>query len=83
MRFPDFEFMRSQGFSIIRVISPESVCLLRRRSRGDLSLGSASHVTELDLAAIPADWVIDNSGSMESLRSSITGLVTYLLREVA
>ncbi|SEU14215.1 nucleoside/nucleotide kinase family protein [Nonomuraea wenchangensis] len=71
MRFPDHVFMRSIGFTLVRVFAPDEVCLSRRRERGDLSLASPTHVTENNLHVIEPDGSIDNSGTFPALRRSV------------
>ncbi|MGP3921252.1 hypothetical protein [Nonomuraea sp. 10N515B] len=79
MRFPDHMFMRNLGFTFVRIFAPDEICLSRRQERGDLSLASASHVTESNLCAITPDGSIDNSGTLDALRRNVIDILEGLL----
>jgi dephospho-CoA kinase len=67
MRATEASFLRGHGFSIIHVEAPPSLCIERRRQRGDTTLGDAAHVTEQPLEILSPDHVISNDGALDTL----------------
>jgi cytidine deaminase len=75
MRMSESAFMLKEGFSLVRVDAPHEVCRLRRASRGDMTLGSEHHSTEMGLDDVKPNAVIENNSTIESLRQELGALL--------
>jgi dephospho-CoA kinase len=74
LRDPDVDAvaLRAHGFRVLRVTADPPVRAARLAGRGDLSRADGS-TARLDL--IPADAVLDNSGSLDALNESLRRLL--------
>lgn len=74
----DWPYMRSLGFRIVRIVTPESVRRSRLGSRGDLT-SIPDSMLDRQMARIPADFVLTNgSDGIDGLRSQVRRLVRHL-----
>lgn len=75
MRATEASFLRGHGFSIIQIEVPPSLCVERRRRRGDRTLGDAAHVTETPVEILSPDYVISNDGAIEDLTGKLASIL--------
>ena len=77
-----FKYYHESGAYIILLTSPESIRIERALSRGNLSEKSIKERMSLqwedDKKKEYADYIIENSGSLDQLKSSIT----FILKEI-
>lgn len=71
----DVPFVRSEGFFIVHVVTDLAITIQRRESRGDLSLGNSSHITEEGLSEDLYDAQISNNGTLEELEAKLIDLI--------
>lgn len=74
-RFTEADFLVSRGFKLIEIFSTPELCLARRATRGDLTLGRADHPTEQNGDLPTFDLRIANEKSLEVFRSAIEDLL--------
>jgi cytidine deaminase len=79
MRPSEADYLRSRGFAFLRLDAPTTLCAERRRTRGDITLGAADHVTERGLDTTPADHVVPNTGTVEYLQIELGRLIDGLV----
>ena len=71
----DIPYIQEAGFIILHIIADPSVALERRKLRGDISLGSHTHSTEVGLSPALYNHEIVNNGTIEEFKSNILSIV--------
>lgn len=79
MRAADAPALRTMGFVFVRIVAHPALCQERRRTRGDVFLGSDSHETEQGLDHIECYRTVANEATLDDLRSRLTALVEELI----
>jgi len=87
-RINEIKFLKPLGFLIIRIDSSE----IERKSRIEQRTGEKipedewlrwqNHITEIQVKDIPVDIVINNNGTVETLKSEIDLLMTKLMSSI-
>lgn len=67
----DVAFVRDAGFFVVNIATDPSLCIERRKARGDLSLGASNHKTEMGLSAELYDAQIMNNSSLDNFEQEI------------
>lgn len=62
----DVTFVREAGFFIVNIATDPSLCIERRKARGDLFLGASNHKTEVGLSAELYDAQIMNNSTLDN-----------------
>lgn len=78
VRAPDAEHLRSLGFRFVEVTAPDHVRAARRAQRGDRARAADEHQLEAR-PAIEADLSIDNSGTLDQLRTNVDAYAAELI----
>jgi dephospho-CoA kinase len=72
----EYDYLRANGFTIIRVNSPEENRMTRAKLSGDdFTSTDLEHTTELDIEGFLVDAEIVNDGSLDDLKAQIDGLM--------
>lgn len=70
----DLPFIKEEGFFVLHITTDPQLTTDRRKKRGDLFLGSASHPTEI--GTFPeVDAHISNNGTMDEFEQKIAALL--------
>lgn len=75
VRPADEPFVRSCGFTLVKVTAHEDLCCRRRQARRDLSLGSATHATEVGIDTITPDAELRNDSTIDQLDQALQRLL--------
>jgi dephospho-CoA kinase len=76
----DVPFVREAGFFIVNIATDPSLCLERRKARGDLSLGASNHKTEVGLSAELYDTQIMNNSTLDNFERETVQFLQGWLR---
>jgi len=75
----EYEWARSQGFSIVRITAPEDVRLARAVAEGDdFKPADLTHETELYSDGFEVDYEISNEGSLAELYEKMDAVIAKI-----
>ncbi|ODB76047.1 hypothetical protein [Bacillus velezensis] len=76
----EYDRLRSEGFTIVRITAPEVLRIERARKAGDdFDLAALDHPTEKALQTFEVDYEIVNDGTYEQLYAKLDALAAELL----
>ncbi|MDR9852919.1 adenylate kinase [Paenibacillus sp. VCA1] len=71
--------LKSAGYTLVRVTAPDTVRIDRAIKSGDkFDYGDLMHGTETALDGFPADFTVDNGGTLDRLYAQIDEIMAYL-----
>jgi hypothetical protein len=79
MRAPDAPSLETMGFRFVRVVADPARCRQRREQRGDMALGSETHVTERGLDGIREHFAVRNESTKAALRDELDRVLDAVL----
>jgi dephospho-CoA kinase len=72
----EYEWARTEGYTIIRVTSPDEVRIGRAIAAGDdFSVHDLAHETELDIDNFDVDYTVENNGTVDELKEKIDAVL--------
>ncbi|MED4579056.1 dephospho-CoA kinase [Bacillus atrophaeus] len=75
----EYNRLRSEGFTIVRITAPEALRIERARKAGDdFDLAALKHPTELALLNFEVDYEITNDGTINELYAKMDALMEDL-----
>lgn len=75
----DAPSLKKIGFTLIHILADPETALERRKKRGDLTLGQATHETESGLIPEACDAQIVNNGTFEELEGKLRQILQIWL----
>ncbi|AZU61048.1 dephospho-CoA kinase [Neobacillus mesonae] len=76
----EYETLRANGFTIIRVTAPEEDRIARAKAAGDdFTLRDLTHETEIAIDSFNVDAEIVNDGSVDDLKAKIDEIIKRLI----
>lgn len=75
----DVPFVKNMGFTIVHIVADPQLSLERRIRRGDLSLGSIDHETEIGILNSMSDVQIANNGTFKDYEKSVIQFLNEFL----
>lgn len=80
LRLPnEYDRLRSEGFTLIRVECPEHIRMWRAIQAGDdVTTRDLASITETALDGYDFDYTLDNSGNLDELYTQIDGMMDLL-----
>jgi dephospho-CoA kinase len=72
----EYDYLRANGFTIIRVTAPDEVRIGRAIQAGDdFDVRDLAHSTELEIDNFTVDYTVDNSGTADELKAKIDAIL--------
>lgn len=76
----EYDRLRAEGFTIVRITAPEELRIERARKAGDdFDLAALDHPTEKALQTFEVDYEIVNDGTYEQLYAKLDALMEAML----
>jgi dephospho-CoA kinase len=77
----EYEWARTEGFTIIRVTAPDEVRIGRAiAANDDFTVHDLAHPTELEIDNFDVDYNITNDGTVEELKAQIDDILAQIIR---
>jgi dephospho-CoA kinase len=77
----EYEWARTEGYTIIRVTAPDEVRIGRAiAANDDFTVHDLAHPTELEIDNFDVDYSITNDGTVEELKAQIDDILTQIIR---
>lgn len=75
----EYDTLRANGFTIVRVTAPDEVRIARAISAGDdFTLHDLTHETELEIDNFEVDAEVVNDGTVDDLKAQIDAIITQI-----
>lgn len=75
----EYETLKSMGYTVIKVVADEDIRLKRIEESGDVfTYEELNHETELQAAACPCDYLVENNGTLEELHDKAKKIMEEL-----
>jgi dephospho-CoA kinase len=73
----EYEWARTEGYTIIRVTAPDDVRIGRAIKAGDdFCENDLDHSTELEIDNFAVDYTVENNGTVDELKEKIDAILT-------